>query len=134
MKRAALLALMLTCGAAHASQWVQVGTGKDATKVWVDTSSITVTGSIRQAWLKMTFPAHTQPGSGDDASKWVDFSLNHAAFNCSDGTSKSDALENDYDDGSSRKVPAEEIAGDRWETVPPATALGSVLKFVCSWK
>jgi hypothetical protein len=133
MKQAALLALMLTCGAAHASQWVQVGTGKDGAKVWVDTSSITVTSSIRQAWLKMTFPVHTQQGSGDDASKWVDFSLNHAAFNCSEGTSRSDALENDYDDGSSRKVPAEEIAGDRWETVPPATALGAVLKFVCSW-
>jgi hypothetical protein len=133
MKQAALLALMLTCGAAHASQWVQVGTGKDGAKVWVDTSSITVTSSIRQAWLKMTFPVHTQQGSGDDANKWVDFSLNHAAFNCSDGTSRSDALENDYDDGSSRKVPAEEIAGDRWETVPPATALGAVLKFVCSW-
>jgi len=133
MKRSILLMVLVACGAAQASQWVQVGTGKDGTKVWVDTSSITVTNSIRQAWLKMTFQAHTQQGSGDDAGKWVDFSLNHAAFNCSEGTSKSDALENDYDDGSSRKVPGEEIAGDRWETVPPATALGAVLKFVCSW-
>ena len=126
--------VLLACGVAVASEWVQVGTGKDGTKVWVDTSSITVTGSMRQAWLKMTFPVHTQQGSGDDASKWVDFSLNHAAFNCSDGTSKSDALENHYDDGTNRKVPAEEISGDRWEAVPPAAALGAVLKFVCGWK
>ena len=134
MKGIVMMALLWACGAAQASDWVQVGAGKDGTKVLVDTSSIAVAGSIRQAWLKMTFPVHTQQGSGDDASKWVDFSLNHAAFNCSEGTSKSDALENDYDDGSSRKVPAEEIGGDRWETVPPATALGAVLKFVCAWK
>jgi hypothetical protein len=134
MKRTILVTLLLACDAALASQWVQVGTGKDGTKVWVDTSSITVTNSIRQALLKMTFPAHAQQGSGDDASKWVDFSLNHAAFNCSDGTSKSDALENYYDDGTNHKVPAEEISGDRWETVPPATALGAVMKFVCGWK
>jgi hypothetical protein len=49
-----ITALLLACGAALASQWVQVGTGKDGTKVWVDTSSITVTSSIRQALLKMT--------------------------------------------------------------------------------
>jgi hypothetical protein len=102
--------------------------------VWVDTASIAVTGSIRRAWLKMTFPVHTQQGSGDEASKWVDFSLNHAAFNCGEGTSKSDALENYFDDGTSHKVPAEDISGDRWESVPQDTALATVMKFVCSWK
>lgn len=130
----ALVALLLAGGAAQASEWVQVGTGKDGTKVLVDTSSITVSGSIRKAWLKMTFPAHAQSGSGDDASKWVDFSLNHAAFSCSDGTSKSDALENYFDDGTNHKVPAEDISGDKWEAVPPNTALETVMKFVCSWK
>ena len=129
-----ITALLFACGAAQASQWVQVGTGKDGTKMWMDKSSLTVTSSIRQAWLKMTFPVHTQQGSGDDASKWVDFSLNHAAFNCSEGTSKSDALENYYDDGTNHEVPAEEISGDGWESVPPATALGAVMKFVCGWK
>src|SRR5580765_2485020 len=78
----ALVALLLTCGTAQAASWAQVGTGKDGTMVWVDTSSITVTGPVRQAWLKMTFPVHSQQGSGDDASKWVDYSLNHAAFKC----------------------------------------------------
>ena len=130
----ALMALLLTSATAQASAWVHVGTGKDGTKVWVDTSSITVTGSLRQAWLKMTFPVHSQPGSGDDASKWVDFSLNHAAFKCNESTSKSDALENHFDDGTSRKVPAEDISGDKWESVPPNTALETVMKFVCGWK
>jgi len=130
----ALVVLLTTCGVAQASAWVQVGTGKDGTKVWVDTSSITVAGSVRQAWLKMTFPVHSQQGSGDDASKWVDFSLNHAAFKCNEGTSRSDALENHFDDGTNRKVPTEDISGDKWERVPPNTALDTVMKFVCGWK
>ena len=128
------MVLLLACGAVQASNWVQVGTGKDGTKVLVDTSSITIDRSIRQAWLKMTFPTHTQLGSGDDASKWLDYNLNHAAFNCSEGTSKSDELVNYFDDGTNHKVPAEEISGDKFETVPPTTALGAVMKFVCGWK
>ena len=128
-----LMALALASAAVQASNWVQVGTGKDGTKVSVDTSSITVSGSIRQAWLKMIFPAHTQQGFGDNAGKWVDFNLNHSAFNCSEGTSKSDALIDNYDDGTSMKVPAEEISGDRWEPVPPETALASAMKLVCGW-
>jgi hypothetical protein len=134
MKVITMLALLVACGAAQATQWANAGTGKDGTKVLVDTASITVSGSIRQAWLKMAFPMHSQQGSGDDASKWVDFSLNHAAFNCREGTSKSDALENYFDDGTNRKVPAKDISGDKWESVPPNTALETVMKFVCSWK
>src|SRR3954466_12623002 len=134
MKRLMTLALLLAGGSSQAAEWVQAGTGKDATKVWVDTSSIAVAGPIRQAWLKMTFPVHSQRGSGDDASKWVDFSLNHAAFNCGESTSKSDALTDYYDDGTSHKVPAEDISADRWEAVPANTALDRVMKFVCSWK
>lgn len=129
-----VFALALAAGAAQAATWVQVGTGKDGTKVSVDTASITVAGSIRQAWLKMTFPAHSQPGFGDNAGKWVDFNLNHSSFNCSEGTSKSDALVDKFDDGTNQKVPAEEIGGDRWESVPPDTALASAMKVVCGWK
>lgn len=128
------MVLLLACGTAQASAWVQVGTGKDGTKVWVDTSSISVAGSVRQAWLKMSFPVHSQPGSGEEAGKWVDFSLNHAAFNCSEGTSKSDALENYFDDGTNHKVPSEVLSGDKWESVSPNTALESVMKFVCGWR
>jgi hypothetical protein len=134
MKRVALPALLVACGAVQASNWVQVGTGNDGNKVAVDTASITIAGSVRQAWLKMTFPPHTHPGLGDDANKWMDYNLNHAAFNCSDSTSKSDALEDHYDDGTSHKVPVEDLSGDRWEPVPSGTALESVMKFVCSWK
>jgi hypothetical protein len=129
-----ILALALASGAVQASNWVQVGTGKDGTKVSVDTSSITVSGSIRQAWLKMIFPPHTQPGFGENAGKWVDFNLNHSAFNCSEGTSKADALIDNFDDGSTMKVPAEAISGDRWEPVPPETALASAMKLVCGWR
>lgn len=128
------LALALVAGAAHASNWTPVGTGKDGTKLFVDTSSITASGSIRQAWLKMIFPPHTQQGFGDDAGKWVDFNLNHSAFNCSEGTSRSDALIDNYDDGTSHKVPAEELAGDKWESVPAQTALARAMKVVCDWK
>jgi hypothetical protein len=134
MKQAMLWSLLLVCGPLQAATWVQVGTGKDGTKVLVDTSSIAINRSVRQAWLKMTFPAHSQPGPGDDSGKWMDFNLNHAAFNCGEGTSKSDELVNYYDDGTSHKVPADTISGDRWETVPSNTALDTVMRFICGWK
>ena len=132
--RRIVLALALASAAVHASNWLQVGTGKDGTKVSVDTTSITISGSLREAWLKMIFTPHTQPGFGDTAGKWVDFNLNHAAFNCGEGRSKSDVLIDNYDDGTNRKVPAEEFSGDRWESVPPGTALASAMKAVCDWK
>src|SRR5215831_6081748 len=86
------LALLLACGAVQASNWVHVGTGNDGNKVSVDTSSITITGAIRQTWMKMIFPPRSHQGLGEDANKWMDYNLNHAAFNCSESTSKSDAL------------------------------------------
>ena len=129
-----MVALALASGAVQAVNWVQVGTGKDGTKVSVDTSSITLAGSVRQAWLKMIFPAHTQKGFGDNAGKWVEFNLNHSAFNCSEGTSRSDALIDNFDDGTNQQVPAEELSGDKWESVPPDTALASAMKVVCGWK
>ena len=56
----AVAALLLASGAAMASEWVQAGTGKDGTRVLVDTSSIAITGPVRQARSKMTFPVHAQ--------------------------------------------------------------------------
>jgi hypothetical protein len=134
MKRIMLLALLIPFGDLRAATWAQVGTGNDGNKVLVDTSSITITGSIRQAWLKMIFPPRTHKGLGDDASKWMDYNLNHAAFNCSGGTSKSDALMDYYDDGTHHEVPAADLSGDRFEAVAQGTALETVMKFVCSWK
>jgi hypothetical protein len=134
IRKVIVLALALAPGAALASNWLPVGTGKDGTQVFVDTSSVTVTGPVRQAWLKMVFPPRSQSGFGDNAGKWLDFSLNHGAFNCSEGTSRSDALIDNYDDGTSQKVPAQELSGDRWEPVPADTALASAMKVVCGWK
>ena len=134
MKRIIRFALLLGCSAVQASTWVQVGTGNDGNKISVDTSSISITGPTRQVWMKMTFPPHTHPGLGEDANKWMDYNLNHAAFNCTESTSKSDALMDYYDDGTSHKVPSEDLSGDRWEPVPSNTALQAVMNFVCAWK
>lgn len=129
-----LLVLAGVSTAAPGSTWLQAGTGKDQTRVMVDTSSITMTGAIRRAWLKMIFPAHTQPGFGDNRDKWVDFNLNHSAFNCTEGTSRTEALVDNFSDGTHQEVPADELAGDSWERVPPDTALAAVMKLVCDWK
>jgi len=55
----AVAALLAASGAAMASERLQVGTGKDGTRVLVDTSSIALIGPVRQAGLKMTLPVHT---------------------------------------------------------------------------
>jgi hypothetical protein len=133
-KATIMIAVVLGSAATQASNWVQVGTGKDGTKVLVDTSSITVNGPVRQAWLKMVFPTHTQKGFGENADKWLDYNLNHSAFHCGEGKSRSDELIDNFDDGTNRKVPAEELSGDQWESVPPNTALETAMKVVCGWR
>jgi hypothetical protein len=134
MKRTIFFALVLTCGAAQAFVWVQAGATKDGARSFVDTSSIKVTGSGRQAWLKMTYPPHTRKDAGSASGKWVNYYLNHATFDCGKGMAKSEAQKIYYDDGTSSTAPADVGNGQRWDRVTPNTVLDTVMKFVCSWK
>jgi hypothetical protein len=76
-----LLALLLACGAAQASDWVSVGTIVGAT-TYVDRSSIRVSENIRRAWIKLVYASHMKRGSGDDSNKWRIYDLSREAFDC----------------------------------------------------
>ena len=135
MKRTILLALLLTCGAAWASEWVSVGQPGDKTSEnFVDVSSIRRSGDIARAWIKLVLLPHTQRGAGTDSGKWIEKLVQREAYNCSEGSAKMEAIRTDYEDGTSWQDSPESMARQTWEPVPPDTVGEAIMKFVCSWK
>ena len=129
MKRAMLLALLLACGAAQASEWVPYVSGK--TEFLVDTSSIRVEGAIRRTWSKSIPAPKTERGVGINSGKWVRYDLTHRAFNCSEESSKMDAITVFHSDGTNM---IEDFPGAGWSPVRPDTIGYALMQFVCSWK
>src|SRR5215472_10977598 len=68
-------ALLLANFAASASEWVEVGRAPDGTAFQIDVSSIRIEGPVRRAWGKSIPPSHTMKGAGENAKKFVSFSL-----------------------------------------------------------
>jgi hypothetical protein len=134
MKRKLLLALLLACGTAQASDWVSVGkTANGQQENFVDISSIRVTGSIRRAWAKGVQAPHTERGTDDNANKWVSYYLSRETFNCREQVWRSEALTIYYDDETNGSMPAA-IYPQAWEPVPPDTTLSALMQFICAWK
>jgi hypothetical protein len=118
-----LIALLLACGAAQASEWVSIGKSDNGgDEFFADISSIGITGETRRAWIKTVFlpdKAH---------------SLERMAFNCGEGTMRWEASTLYSVDGN---VMGGEAAGTfptPWKPVPPDTAGSAIMHFVCKWK
>ena len=131
-----VFALLLTSGAAQASDWVSVGkankNGGEA-EFFVDNSSIRATGALRRAWTKMVFGPNAMRGEGKDAKKWVSNTVIRIAFDCKEETSRSEAVTVYFTDGTNSTDPAA-IFPTAWEPVVPDTILSTVMQFICSWK
>ena len=135
MKRTVLVALLLACAAAQASQWVSLGKASDKpVEVLADVSSIHRSGDIARAWTKFVYVRHTERGKAENSRKWKDFALGRHAYNCSEGSFLKEALTIHYEDGSIWAEPHELIINETWEPVPPDTVFESIMKFVCAWK
>jgi hypothetical protein len=103
-------ALLLANFGASASEWIDVAQSKDGTTLQIDVSRIRIEGAIRRAWLKSVPPSHTMKGP----------SLMRVAFNCLIG---------------SHTVNLDILAKlEKWDPIPPDTALSSGMQFVCLWK
>jgi hypothetical protein len=128
-------ALLLANSAASASEWVQVVQGTDGATFQVDVSSIRIEGEVRRAWMKNIYARHKMKGHGENAKKFVSYTLMHLAFNCPDQSMEADALMAYFEDGSSYTGNISDLAQfATWSPVPPDTALSSVMQSVCSWK
>lgn len=133
MKRTILLALLLTCGAAQASDWVSVYKADDGQReMLVDVSSISDSGSIRRVWAKMTYARRTE-NDPSDPIKRTSYNLARLAFNCTEDLSRTEAVTVYYEDGSVEALPPA-MYPKPWEPVPPDTVLSNVMEFVCAWK
>ena len=134
MKRTILLALLLACGTATASEWVSVGTSADGkTEFFVDATSIRIAGGIRRAWIKFVFPTHTKRAFGDDANKWESYRLVRVAFNCEQEASRVEAGTSYNTDGTSY-TPDLVSSQLSWSPVTPDSAENAEMTFICAWK
>ena len=130
----AALVLLLMYGSAHASEWVSIGESEDGhQEMLVDVSSIRVASGIRRAWIKFVNAPHTVRGTGSESSKWAAYSVTNYSFNCTEGTSRAEALTTYYEDGTNYSVPNSSFSGS-WTPVPPDTLVNGQLDFICAWR
>jgi len=136
MRRSILLAtmaLLLACGTAEASEWVSVGMSVHKIEIFIDVSSIRVTGGIHRAWVKLVHHNHDQRGNGDDAGKWLSHSVSRDAFNCTEETTRAEALTWYFEDGTNHVVSPASYP-DPWRPVAPDTIDSATMQFICAWK
>jgi hypothetical protein len=120
--------------APHAAKWIRLGNSPNGKSVaFVDASGIDVAGSVKRAWIKTVKSLHTESGAGDAAAKWVHEYLSRDAYNCSDKTSRVEALIIYYEDGTVDKADSRDFPTP-WEPIPPETQIRSGMQFVCAWK
>jgi hypothetical protein len=134
MKLTILLALLLACGTAQASEWVLAAYSADGMeKVFVDVSSIRIVTSIRYAWDKLVPKPHTMRGTGENANKPIIYELSKSGFNCSDETVKVEAVVIYYKDRTNESLMPEALEKG-WQPAPPDTVLSDEMHFICAWK
>jgi Surface-adhesin protein E len=129
---AVVLALLLASDTAQASEWVLVGKTDTGEELFVDVSSIEVTGKVGRAWIKLVLPPHTERGAALHETKWVRQFLKRDVFNCSEQTSNPDAVTIYYDDGTNYSEPA--TAFPRWKPVQPESMESVAMQLICNRK
>ena len=132
MQKTILLALLLACGTAQASEWVSLGKNGQGAEALVDVSSIRIAGNIRRVWTKVIFTTHTHKGVNEYANKWVNYELGHDAFDCGNETQRNEALNIYFEDKTNYTVPLAPAATN-WDPVPPDSLLSAEMRLVCTW-
>jgi hypothetical protein len=124
------LALLLTCGTARAAQWVPVGkTNNGKLVAFVDLNSLSVSGYTRRAWFKYVYAPRSQ--RDERVSKWDKVSFGQETFNCADETSRIEALNVYYEDGTHWSEPPA-LLPSSWKLVGPMTVRDFERRFICS--
>jgi hypothetical protein len=98
MRLPMMLMVLLASSQTQAAEWMSIGKNTQGNmEALVDVSSIRIAGDIRRVWTKITYAAHTEKGTGADASKWVRYELGHDAFKYDEKTQRNEALVVYYD-------------------------------------
>ena len=128
MRKTIITALLLTCCTAQAApQWVSVGkTNNGKLEAFVDLGSVRVSGDIRRAWFKYVYAPRSQ--RDERANKWDKVSFGQEAFNCAEETSRIEALNVQYEDGTEWSEPPA-LLPSSWTLIGPRTLRGDCQKF-----
>jgi clan AA aspartic protease (TIGR02281 family) len=113
-----------------AGNWSSVGTSTDGLqRLYVDSSTVRISGGIPRAWFKTLYSRHTVKGFGQ-THKWMIAVLARDAFNCEEDTGRTEEATEYYDDGTKYVVPAADL-GASWTPVRPGTGLDYEMGVLC---
>ncbi len=129
--RAGMLALVIVCSTAQASNWLSVGKSDDGNiETFIDVSSIRIKDNLRAAWFKDVFRTHTRKGPHGNYRSFI---VGKDEYNCTEQMTRSHAFTFYNEDGTNESASAESLPGP-WEPVVPDTVMAVDMKFICAWK
>jgi hypothetical protein len=135
MKKTILIALLMACGTALATEWVSVGkSAGESVDTYVDVSSLRRSGQIKRAWVKFVYAPHTHRGTADESNKWESYALHRNAYSCAEGNAKIEAITVYYDDGTQWSAPSSIIERMSFQPVLPGSLDEGAMNFVCARK
>jgi clan AA aspartic protease (TIGR02281 family) len=110
------------------SGWVRLSALNDPTgQLFVNAASFQNNGNLRSLWEKHVFPAHTEKWQG----KWVNYAVDHWAFDCGEKRAKLDARTDYYEDGTRWVADSALISSTAWHPVQQDTWKDGELKLLC---
>ena len=128
--RAGMLALVIVCSTAQASNWFSLGKNDAGTvETFIDVSSLRIAGNIRRAWFKAVYKTHSEKGA--DGKYWS-YSVSKTAFNCTEEMYRIEAANVYYEDGTNWTPPAE--LSPTWTPVAPDTTASREMQVICAMK
>jgi hypothetical protein len=134
MHKTIMLALLLACGTAQASNWVSVGKSHDGNVEWfVDTTSIRIDNTVRRAWTKTVFASHTMQDPILHSGKWLAYMVTRDVIDCRDETHDMEAITQYYESGGNDSMP-DYRKQLRMEPIVPDTVQQALMRFICGWK
>ena len=127
--RAGMLALVIVCSTAQASNWVTIGESDDGLiETFIDVSSLRIAGNIRRAWFKDVYKTHRETADG----KYRSYTVLKTAFNCTEEMYRFEAGNVYYEDGTNWTFPAGILS--TWNPVAPDTTASNEMQVICALK
>jgi clan AA aspartic protease (TIGR02281 family) len=113
------------------SDWMRLSAMNDPEgALFVNTASFQGNGNFRSLWEKHIFPPHTEKWLG----KWVNYAVDHWAFDCGEQKARMDARTDYYEDGSHWVAEPKLISSTAWHRVQPDTWKDGEMKLLCEWQ
>jgi hypothetical protein len=135
MRVITVLALLMACGTAQASEWMSAGKAPNGDEQFIDVSSIRAVGQLRRVWVKHVPQPQTTKiiDPSVNKEKWVSKAVTRKAIDCGEETARTESLTWYFADGTNFPSPSDSLPTD-WEPVTPDSALGIVMEVVCTVK